>query len=96
VQVFENLGRALPGVGATFADVVSTSMYVTDLSHVAILREVRTRYLPTEAPGKHAGAGGRAVSAGAHDRDCAGGGAAGQRATTRDTMSWMRSMENHR
>jgi enamine deaminase RidA (YjgF/YER057c/UK114 family) len=25
-------------------------MYVTDLSHLAILREVRARYLPTEAP----------------------------------------------
>jgi enamine deaminase RidA (YjgF/YER057c/UK114 family) len=50
VQVFENLGRALHSVGATFADVVSISMYVTDLSHLAILREVRARYLPTDAP----------------------------------------------
>jgi enamine deaminase RidA (YjgF/YER057c/UK114 family) len=50
VQVFENLDRALRSVGATFADVVSTSMYVTDLRHLAILREVRARYLPTEAP----------------------------------------------
>lgn len=50
VQVFENLGRALRGAGATFADVVSTNMYVTDLGHLAILREVRARYLPAEAP----------------------------------------------
>jgi enamine deaminase RidA (YjgF/YER057c/UK114 family) len=50
VQVFENLGRALRSVGATFADVVSISMYVTDLSHLAILREVRGRYLPADAP----------------------------------------------
>jgi enamine deaminase RidA (YjgF/YER057c/UK114 family) len=50
VQVFENLERALRSVGATFADVVSTDMYVTDLRHVAILQEVRARYLPTEAP----------------------------------------------
>jgi len=50
VQVFENLERALRSVGATFADVVSTDMYVTDLSHLTILREVRARYLPTEAP----------------------------------------------
>jgi len=50
VQVFENLERALRSVGATFADVVSTDMYVTDLRHLAILREVRARYLPTEAP----------------------------------------------
>jgi len=50
VQVFENLGRALRGAGATFADVVATNMYVTDLSHLAVLREVRARYLPADAP----------------------------------------------
>jgi len=50
VQVFENLRRALGSAGATFADVVSTSMYVTDLGNLATLREVRARYLPTEAP----------------------------------------------
>ena len=50
VQVFENLRRALGSVGATFADVVSTNMYVTDLTHLEILREVRARYLPAEAP----------------------------------------------
>jgi enamine deaminase RidA (YjgF/YER057c/UK114 family) len=50
VQVFENLRRALGSAGATFADVVSTSMYVTDLGHLAALREVRARYLPAEAP----------------------------------------------
>jgi enamine deaminase RidA (YjgF/YER057c/UK114 family) len=49
VQVFENLRRALASVGATFADVVSTNMYVTDLSHLDVLREVRARYLPAEA-----------------------------------------------
>jgi enamine deaminase RidA (YjgF/YER057c/UK114 family) len=50
VQVFENLGRALRSVGATFADVISTNMYVTDLSQLTILREVRARYLPAQAP----------------------------------------------
>ena len=50
VQVFENLRRALDSAGATFADVVSTSMYVTDLGHLAMLREVRARYLPADAP----------------------------------------------
>jgi enamine deaminase RidA (YjgF/YER057c/UK114 family) len=45
VQVFENLRRALASVGATFADVVSTNMYVTDLSHLDVL----ARYLPAEA-----------------------------------------------
>ena len=50
MQVFENLRRALGSVGATFSDVVSTDMYLTDLSHLQILREVRARYLPAQAP----------------------------------------------
>jgi enamine deaminase RidA (YjgF/YER057c/UK114 family) len=50
VQVFENLGRALRSVGAGFEDVLATEMYVTDLSHLEVLREVRARYLPADAP----------------------------------------------
>lgn len=50
VQVFENLGRALDSVGLTFADVVRTDMYVTDLRHLPVLREVRARYLSSERP----------------------------------------------
>ena len=49
VQVFENLSRALRSAGATFADVVATQTYVTDLSHLATLREVRAHYLPRDA-----------------------------------------------
>lgn len=50
VQVFENLGRALSAAGAKWSDVVATTMYVTDLSRLDVLREVRARYLPAEAP----------------------------------------------
>lgn len=50
VQVFENIGRALRSVGLTFADVVRTDMFVTDLDHLSALRECRTRYLPAEDP----------------------------------------------
>ena len=50
IQVFENLGRALRSAGAGFEDVVRTDMYVTDLTHLDILREVRARYLPAEHP----------------------------------------------
>jgi enamine deaminase RidA (YjgF/YER057c/UK114 family) len=50
VQVFENLRRALASAGASFSDVVSTNMYLTDLSHLETLREVRARYLPSEDP----------------------------------------------
>lgn len=49
-QVFENLGRALRAAGLTFADVVRTDMFVTDLDHLPELRECRSRYLPTEDP----------------------------------------------
>jgi enamine deaminase RidA (YjgF/YER057c/UK114 family) len=49
VQVFENLGRALRSAGATFSDVVVTTIYVTDLAHLDVLREVRARYLPADA-----------------------------------------------
>ncbi len=50
VQVFENLGRALRSVGADFEDLVRTDMYVTDLAHLDVLREVRARYLPAGSP----------------------------------------------
>jgi enamine deaminase RidA (YjgF/YER057c/UK114 family) len=50
VQVFQNLDRALRSAGASWADVVATNMYVTDLSRLADLREIRARYLPAQAP----------------------------------------------
>ena len=50
IQVFENLGRALRSVGAGFEDLVRTDMYVTDLAHLDVLREVRARYLPAKDP----------------------------------------------
>jgi enamine deaminase RidA (YjgF/YER057c/UK114 family) len=50
IQVFENLDRALRSVGAGFDDLVRTDMYVTDLTHLDVLREVRARYLSAEKP----------------------------------------------
>jgi enamine deaminase RidA (YjgF/YER057c/UK114 family) len=50
VQVFENLRRALRSVGLTFAHVVRTDMFVTDLDHLPALRECRARYLSAEDP----------------------------------------------
>lgn len=49
VQVFENLGRALRSAGASFSDLVVTNTYVTDLTQLDVLREVRARYLPADA-----------------------------------------------
>jgi reactive intermediate/imine deaminase len=43
-QVFENLKVALAAVGATFENVVKVNTYVTDMSHLQILREIRARY----------------------------------------------------
>lgn len=50
-QVFANLNRALTSVGASFKDVLKTTTFLTDLTQVAVLREVRARYLdPTHPP----------------------------------------------
>jgi reactive intermediate/imine deaminase len=49
-QVFENLRIILEANGATFADVVKIGTYVTDLSDLAAVREVRAEYLQPEPP----------------------------------------------
>jgi enamine deaminase RidA (YjgF/YER057c/UK114 family) len=51
-QVYENLQIALKAAGATFSDVVKMNTYVVDYkpADVAIIREVRSRYLPKENP----------------------------------------------
>ncbi|MGH7534200.1 MAG: RidA family protein [Gemmatimonadales bacterium] len=52
-RVFANLDLALRGAGVTFADVVKTTTFVTDLSQLAVLREVRevrARYLDAARP----------------------------------------------
>src|SRR5436189_1548972 len=43
-QVFENLKAALASVGATFDHVVKNNMYVTDMSNIQTLREIRVKY----------------------------------------------------
>ena len=42
-QVFKNLEAALKSAGATFADIVKMNTYVTDISELAVIREVRSR-----------------------------------------------------
>lgn len=51
-QAFHNIELALIAVGATFQDVVKTSLFVVGLQpeHVPILREVRSRYVSAETP----------------------------------------------
>ena len=49
-QVFENLKAALAAGGATFDNVVKVTMFVTDMSHIAILRTIRLQYYGKNAP----------------------------------------------
>ncbi|MGW8377624.1 RidA family protein [Streptomyces sp. ODS28] len=49
-QVFENLGRCLTEAGATFADVVKLTFYVTDVAHLPAIREARDAHVDTAHP----------------------------------------------
>ena len=49
-QVFENLKAALTAAGATFDNVVKTNTYVTDLTEIQALREIRAGYYGRNAP----------------------------------------------
>lgn len=49
-QVFENLKQALASVGATFDNVVKTNAYVTDMSKIQTLRDIRVKYYGKNAP----------------------------------------------
>jgi enamine deaminase RidA (YjgF/YER057c/UK114 family) len=49
-QTFENLKLALAAVGATYHQVVKLNNYLTDISHLAILRDVRDEFINTGAP----------------------------------------------
>src|SRR6266852_4659122 len=43
-QVFKNLQAALGAAGATFSDVVKMNTYITDMSKVQAVRDVRAKY----------------------------------------------------
>ena len=49
-QVFKNLQTALQAAGATFADVVKMNSYITDMSKVQAVRDVRARYFKDATP----------------------------------------------
>jgi reactive intermediate/imine deaminase len=49
-RVFENLRLALDAAGATFADVVKLGIFVTDISILPAIREVRDRYVDLDRP----------------------------------------------
>jgi enamine deaminase RidA (YjgF/YER057c/UK114 family) len=51
-QAFANVQRALAAAGATFKDVVKTTLFVVGLKpeHVPVIREVRARYVTAGQP----------------------------------------------
>ena len=49
-QVFENLKLALSAAGATFDNVVKINTFVTDMSQVQTLRDIRAKYYGKNAP----------------------------------------------
>ena len=49
-RVFANLKTALEFVGGDFKDVIKLNIYVTDISQLAALREVRDKYVNTATP----------------------------------------------
>src|SRR5256885_16169403 len=49
-QVFKNLQVALAAAGAKFSDVVKMNSYITDMSKVQAVRDVRARYFTETTP----------------------------------------------
>jgi enamine deaminase RidA (YjgF/YER057c/UK114 family) len=49
-QVFENLGRCLAAAGATFADVLKLTVYLTDVAILPAVRRVRDEFVDTAHP----------------------------------------------
>ena len=49
-QVFKNLEIALTAAGAKFSDVVKMNSYITDMSKVQAVRDVRSRYFAETSP----------------------------------------------
>jgi len=50
LQAFENLHRCLAAAGATFADVVKLTYFVTDVIHLPAVRKVRDQYVDVDNP----------------------------------------------
>jgi 2-iminobutanoate/2-iminopropanoate deaminase len=51
-QAMENLRRALASAGATFADLVSITAYLADLSEFAAYNEVYRKLIPVDPPAR--------------------------------------------
>jgi 2-iminobutanoate/2-iminopropanoate deaminase len=49
-QVFENLKAAVEAAGGTMADIAKINVYVTDLSQIAAMREIRQQFFTGNPP----------------------------------------------
>ena len=49
-QVYQNIGKCLTAVGATFDDLVRTQTFVTDPRYLPIVSEIRRKYLKAPYP----------------------------------------------
>jgi reactive intermediate/imine deaminase len=49
-QAFENVRLALEAVGLTFEHVVKIQMFLTDISHLPQIRDIRDEFVNTERP----------------------------------------------
>ena len=50
--VMKNLNAVLTAAGASFADVVKTTIFLTDLSDFAAVNEIYGRHFPTRPPAR--------------------------------------------
>jgi len=53
-QVFENLKAIVVAAGATFDDVVKANVYLTDLSHFALVNKIMSEYFREPYPARAA------------------------------------------
>ena len=51
-RVMENLGAVLRAAGASFAEVVKTTIYLADLGHFSKMNEVYGSYFTSEPPAR--------------------------------------------
>src|SRR5581483_2686663 len=51
-QVLENLGGVLRANGMTYANVVKTTVFLTDLSDFAAMNDIYTLYFPDQPPAR--------------------------------------------
>ena len=53
-QVFENLSEVIKAADASFDDVVKLNIYLTDLSHFALVNEIMKKYFSEPFPARAA------------------------------------------